>query len=41
MAADLGRRLTKNGGEMRKSLRLRDWQRVQDLLRQWEAEEAR
>ena len=23
---------------MRKSLRLRDWQRVQDLLRQWEAD---
>src|SRR5215472_14208185 len=27
-----------NGAEMRKSLRLRDWQRAQDLVRQWEAE---
>lgn len=27
-----------NGVEIRKSLRLRDWQRAQDLVRQWEAE---
>jgi integrase/recombinase XerD len=27
-----------NGVEMRKSLRLRDWQRAQELVRQWEAE---
>src|SRR6516164_1617369 len=27
-----------NGVEMRKSLRLRDWQRAQDLVRQWEAD---
>ncbi len=27
-----------NGIEMRKSLRLRDWQRAQELVRQWEAE---
>jgi integrase/recombinase XerD len=26
-----------NGVEMRKSLRLRDWQRAQDLVRKWEA----
>src|SRR5258708_23715023 len=27
-----------NGVEIRKSLRLRDWQRAQDLVRKWEAE---
>ena len=27
-----------NGVEMRKSLRLRDWQRAQELVRRWEAE---
>jgi len=27
-----------NGVEIRKSLRLRDWQRAQDLVRQWEAQ---
>ena len=27
-----------NGVEIRKSLRLRDWQRAQELVRQWEAE---
>jgi hypothetical protein len=27
-----------NGIEMRKSLRVRDWQRAQELVRRWEAE---
>src|SRR5947207_5639685 len=29
------------GKELRESLKLRDWQRAQDLIRQWEAEERR
>jgi hypothetical protein len=29
------------GKEMRESLKLRDWQRAQDLIREWEAEDRR
>jgi len=32
---------TLGGKELRESLKLRDWQRAQDLIRQWEAEERR
>jgi len=32
---------TLRGKELRESLKLRDWQRAQDLIRQWEAEERR
>ena len=30
-----------DGKEMRESLKLRDWQRAQDLIREWEAEDRR
>src|SRR5437867_12020789 len=32
---------TLGGKELRESLKLRDWQRAQDLIRQWDAEDRR